>query len=589
MKEKYLKPYWWVIRTQWHTARGSFIWTFIYGIYSGVSPIITTYAVAQLITEVSRVALQQGSTSTVYFWLVVILIIEILSLALNNFEYFIRVKFQNNMELYMFTTYAEKMYQLSQEQYDDQGFNTKLERGRDALTQIWRIFNESTNALSSFISFIASLIAIVVIAPFVGILITAAVVPAVIIQIRNNRNRELAYKEVEPLDRVSYRSRWMLIDPNSMPEIRLMNAFGRILKIWRTYTKKSQDIYLDIERKIVVSGIFSEILQPLVGFVANVYFFRLVLEGAIGLDRFIFLRGIISQASSSATSLSLSVQRLHELSINLVNFNEVIQTPPTIPVGMKTITRPLTIEFKNVSFTYPIAEKPSLNDVSFIIHPGSKLALVGENGAGKTTLLKLLLRQYLPTKGEILINGINIAEVEQASYYETISNLSQDYFLLEHLSIKDNLMIGIKHAPNNMAIDEAVKLVGADEFLYQLPKGLDTRLDSSFDDGTRLSGGQKQRLGVARALLAKGDVLILDEPTSAIDAKAEFSIFNNIYKAHEGKTTIIVSHRFSTVRKADAIIVIDKGKIVEYGSHQELIEHNGLYREMFELQAEGYK
>lgn len=561
----------------------------IYGIYTGISPIIMTYAVAQLISEVSKVALQQGSTSTVYFWLVVILTIEIFSLAFSNLEYFIRVKFQNNMELYMFTTYANKMYQLSQEQYDDQAFNTKMERGRDALSQMWGVFNESTNALSSFIGFVASLVAIVIIAPFVGILITIAVVPSVIIQIRNNRNRELAYKEVEPLDRVSHRSRWMLIDPTFMPEIRLMNAFNRILKIWRTYTKKSQDIYLNIERNIVFSGIVSEVLQPLVGFLANVYFFRLVLAGVIGLDRFIFLRGIISQASSSATSLSQSVQRLHELSINLVNFNEIIQTPPTIPVGTTPVSGPLTIEFKNVSFTYPAAEKPSLTNVSFIIYPGSKLALVGENGAGKTTLLKLLLRQYLPTKGEILVNGTNITDIEQTSYYHAISNLSQDYFLLEHLSIKDNLSIGLKHTPNDKSVYEAIKLVDADEFLHKLPKGIDTRLDSSFDDGTRLSGGQKQRLGVARALLAKGDVLILDEPTSAIDAKAEFLIFNNIYRAHEGTTTIIVSHRFSTVRKAEAIIVMANGTITEYGSHQELIDHGGLYKEMFELQAEGYK
>jgi ATP-binding cassette subfamily B protein len=201
----------------------------------------------------------------------------------------------------------------------------------------------------------------------------------------------------------------------------------------------------------------------------------------------------------------------------------------------------------------------------------------------------LLLRQYLPTQGTITVNGVDIKDIQLDSYYNAISNLSQDFLIVDHLSIKDNLLMGIDRKVPNSEIQDAAELVGASNFIAQLPHKLNQRLDPSFEDGTSLSGGQRQRLGVARALLRDGDMMILDEPTSAIDAKGEYLIFNNLYKSHADRTALIVSHRFSTVRKADKIIVMEKGKITEYGSHEELLAYNGLYKEMFEVQAEGYR
>jgi ATP-binding cassette subfamily B protein len=200
-----------------------------------------------------------------------------------------------------------------------------------------------------------------------------------------------------------------------------------------------------------------------------------------------------------------------------------------------------------------------------------------------------LLRQYLPTQGRITVNGVELQDVEQQSYYEAISNLSQDFLMISHLTIRDNLLLGVERNVSDKEIETATAMVGADGFIAKLAHQYKQRLDPSFSDGTGFSGGQSQRLGVARSILRDGDLMILDEPTSAIDAKAEYMIFNNIYKNHGEKTTLIVSHRFSTVRKADKIIVMENGKITEYGSHQELLRHGGLYKEMFETQAEGYQ
>lgn len=589
MNKKYLKTLAWIFKLQWATSKFSFAWSLLYSVITGVRPIAQTYVLASLIGSISSVALKGTDTRIVYIWLVTALLIELVSQAFNNLDRLIRLRFQQKMDLSMNEKFFIKMYELSQEQYDDQEFNTKLERAKDSLGEIWRVTNEVSWTLSSIITFASASFAVVVVSPLFGVIIMLSSLPSAYIQIKQNKIREKMYKKIEPIDRVAYRTRWLLMDTNFMPEVRVMNAFKKMLGVWRTNIKKSYDITYDTDKKVFKYDMFVDAIQPLITFAANVYFFRLLVAGSLGLDRFIFLRGMLEQAVAGTASVSGSVQRMHELVINLQNFSAVYDTEPAIPVGFVKAKRPLHIEFKNVSFSYPGSDMLALDDVSFVIAPGSKLALVGENGAGKSTIIKLLLRQYLPKTGQILINGVDIKDIDAQSYYAAISNLSQDFLMINHLTIRDNLLIGIRGDLKDEEISRATDLVEATKFIQKLPNKLDTRLDNSFDDGSNLSGGQRQRLAVAGSLLRNGDIIILDEPTSAVDAKAEYNIFNNIYKAHEGRTTLIVSHRFSTVRKAEKIIVMDGGKIIEYGSHEELLKYGGLYKEMFETQAEGYK
>lgn len=586
---QHIKTFLWITNLQRKTSPLYFVWGIANSILNGLSPILQTYALAKLITSVSNAALKNDDPKSVYFWLIFLVIFEILNRVISSIDKVALSRFQQKIELTSNEQFFKKMYELSQEQFDNQEFNTKLDRAKDGLRQIWRITDEIYWVGSSLISFFGSITALVVVAPVVGLVIIISIVPAAIVQIKQNKIREEMYKEIEPTERVYYRSRWMLMDTSFMLEVRLMNAFNTLVESWKSNLKKSQAHVYKIDKKTAKMDTLIGTIHPLVGFGANIFYFRILLDGSIGLDRFIFLRGMLEQANSGATRVAFSVQRLHSLFISLKNFSEVFNTKPAVPNGHVNVERPLTIEFKNVCFTYPGSDREVLNDVSFVIAPGSKLAIVGENGAGKTTLIKLLLRQYLPTKGEILINGTDIRDIRQESYYSALSNLSQEFLMAQHLTIKDNLVMGLNKVPLDEEIFKATSLVDMDDYIKGLPKTLYTRLDPSFDDGTNLSGGQKQRLGVARAILRDGDLMILDEPTSAIDAKAEYTIFNNIYKVHASKTTLIVSHRFSTVRKADKIIVMEHGKITEYGSHEELIKHKGLYKEMFEIQAEGYK
>jgi ATP-binding cassette, subfamily B, bacterial len=579
----------WVMKLQFNSARLAFVLNSIYYLYDGLVSIVFAYISAKLITSVTEVALQGAEPNSVYIWFISLFGLSILTNILGSINRVVESRIEQKVEITTSEIYFKKMYSLSQEQFDDETFNVKLARGREGLMDLNRVTRELNWTMSSFVRFISAIIAITVVAPILGLIVTIVAIPVAAVGIKQNKIREKMYKDTESIDRISYRSRWLLVDPNSMPEVRLVNGFKSLVNSWKTNTVKTNDMYFETDKKLFKYDFVEDVAQPIIEVLANVYFFRLLLVGTIGLDRFIFLRGVLEQAGSSAISLANSVNRLHEMSINLGNFEEIYNTKPTIPDGKIIADAPLTIEFKNVSFTYPGTTESVLDNISMIIVPGSKLALVGENGAGKSTLIKLLLRQYLPTGGHILVNGTDIRDIKTESYYNALSILSQNFMTVQHLTIKENLLFGLNSNKADKEIYDALELVDAQKFVAKLPNKLNQRLDNSFDDGTDLSGGQIQRLGVARALLRKGDLMILDEPTSAIDAKGEFSIFNNIYKEHAGRTTLIVSHRFSTVRKADMIVVMNNKTIEEYGSHEDLMKYGGLYKEMFELQAEGYK
>ena len=315
-----------------------------------------------------------------------------------------------------------------------------------------------------------------------------------------------------------------------------------------------------------------------------------IILGKLEFGAFMTIRTLLLQLNSNITGLFSNIASASESIVNATDYMEFMKTPAP-PTGDIIINEIPKIEFRHVSFIYPRSRIKAVDNVSFVLNPGDSLAIVGENGAGKTTIIKLLIGAYQPSEGEILINDIPFKEINRTSYLNQIGALFQDYSRYEFATIGENVWFGDVTKPYSAGIiREALNLAGLDGLEEKYANGLNQILSKDLDSkySADLSGGQWQRLSIARAFFRSPNVLILDEPTSSIDAKSEYSIFKNILQKQQDKTTLIISHRFSTVRKAEKILVIDRGKIIESGTHEQLMAKNGVYKEMFEIQAEGY-
>jgi ATP-binding cassette subfamily B protein len=302
------------------------------------------------------------------------------------------------------------------------------------------------------------------------------------------------------------------------------------------------------------------------------------------------------QVGSSFQSVLDGISNTYENNLFVNTLFEFLEYEPVIlspsapqAVGEQGTGQGLEIEFRDVSFTYPGKEQATLKNVSFTIHAGEAIALVGRNGAGKTTLVKLLTRLYDPNEGEILVGGRDIKEYDLTTLRREIGVIFQDY-VSYYLTARENVGIGSIDDVENLAlIESAAAKSGARQVIEELADGYETQLGRWWDDGTQLSGGQWQKLALARAFMRKARILILDEPTSSLDARAEYEVFARFRELTEGKTAIFISHRFSTVRLADRIFVFENGTVTESGSHAELMIRDGIYAELFNLQAEAYR
>ncbi len=317
------------------------------------------------------------------------------------------------------------------------------------------------------------------------------------------------------------------------------------------------------------------------------------LNGQITVGLLTFYVSSMYRFSDALSGFFRRIGQQYEDGLYIIDYIKFLDLKPTLKPGhLKLIQKasPPQIEFKNVSFFYPDTQRLVLDNLSFTISPGEKVALVGVNGSGKSTIIKLLCRFYDVTSGEILIDGINIKDLDLQTYYKLIGALFQDFNRYGQFSVSENVSIGdVSKGSSEKEIMAAINKADADKFIRDYKDGIKQLLDKSFEGGIDPSVGQWQKIALARIFFRDPKVLILDEPTSAIDAKAEAEIFDRLYEFTREKTVIIISHRFSTVRKADRIMVIDDGKLQEQGSHNQLLKNNGKYAEAFLIQAKGYK
>ena len=375
-------------------------------------------------------------------------------------------------------------------------------------------------------------------------------------------------------------------------DMRTSGVYGVLHKRFEDAVNKNREIIKKYGYKIalleMMTGLFGMALPVATSYAYATY--RYVVKRNLALSDFSVIVTAMNNLKDVVNDLSDGISTVKRESMYFKNLAEFLEYENKVVNGAKTADEFKTLEFKNVTFTYPESKEPTLKNFDFKLDKGQTVAIVGENGAGKSTFIKLLLRFYDVDSGEILYNGVNIKEYDIYSLRERISTVFQDYKVFA-LSVAENVLCKeIETNEELIKAVEAMKNSGAYDFVENLPEKENTVITREFDEkGVGLSGGEQQKLAVARVFAGNTDLAILDEPSSAFDPVAEYKMYENLIKATKDKTVIYISHRLSSAVLSDNIFVISDGTVKESGNHKELMELNGIYSNMFTLQAESYK
>ncbi|SEF57356.1 ABC transporter ATP-binding protein [Flavobacterium urumqiense] len=471
-------------------------------------------------------------------------------------------------------------------------FYDKLDRARTQTAGRVDLMSNVLGQAQTTISIFSLVIGLIYFEPYLIVLLILSIFPSFINEVRFSQQQySLARSWTSERRELDY-LRFIGANDKTAKEIKLFGLTSFLVERFETLATR----YFKLNKSLVVKrssyGFLFNVLGSISYYAAYVFIIYRVLSGGITLGELTFLSGSFNRLMSSLRDFFSKFTRISESSLYLKDYFDFLDIPSENK-NIKEVPLPEKIkigfEFKNVYFAYPESDNQILKDISFDIKAGEKIAFVGQNGAGKTTLTKLLLRFYEPTSGEILLDGININRYNKADYQEYFGVLFQDFFKYE-FSVKENIAIGkIDEINDYERIQKAAELSLANEVVSELKYGYDQQLGKRFAKGQELSGGQWQKIALARAYMKNAEVMILDEPTSALDAKAESEVFERFIGLIKDKTSVIISHRFSTVRQADRILVLQEGKILESGTHNELMENNKLYAQLFTLQAEGYQ
>ncbi|RYF80796.1 MAG: ABC transporter ATP-binding protein, partial [Chitinophagaceae bacterium] len=376
-------------------------------------------------------------------------------------------------------------------------------------------------------------------------------------------------------------------------EVKVFDLSGFFIDRFRTLSNKFYEANKSLAKQRASWGTFFSFLGTAGYYGAYVYIIRQAVTGDLSIGDVTFLAGSFRQLRGLLEGILSRFTSVSQGAIYLKDFFDFFEIKPRIQLNDKARPFPKPIRegfvFENVGFRYVNSDRWANRHLNFTLKAGEKLALVGENGAGKTTLVKLLSRLYDPTEGRILLDGYDLKEYDLADLRKNIGVIFQDFLRYQMLA-SQNIAVGDVTEQQNMPlIVSSAEQSLANMVIEKLPAKYDQQLGRRFNNGVDLSGGEWQKIALARAYMKDAQLLILDEPTAALDARAEYDVFQRFADLTKGKTAVLISHRFSTVRMADRILVLDKGELEEIGSHEELLHKNGRYAELFLLQARGYQ
>jgi len=586
----------WSVSANWKMSPSLTIINFLATIYSNLSGLIYTYITAKLIDQIIElVQTPQPDIKTIYPMIVLLGGVEFFNagmIALNSYAARVRRRIYGP---YFSKLYYEKVYSLGVQTNQLPDISNKRR-----LTEEWmyEIADLNTNIVRIVASIIRGIIAASIIFSFSRTLGIAMILIAIISYLQNRhyflkdfkwQTSDKNIQERRKVGRIGYQ----LSDPLSIGEISIVGAFKYLDSKYINFYNYYNNEIKKIVRQDSITTFLVDILNVFAVMGGCLQVFKMAIERKISIGDTTFFVSSISNFYSSMKNMTAELVMFLDSVTKGKQVVEFFNLQPLVSDGsikLERLVTPPSIDVKNITFRYPGSHRDIFKNFSMKIESGQKVAIVGENGAGKSTLVKLLCRMYDPQEGKILINGIDLKELSINDWYKNVGTLFQDFNFYSSLTVEENIYIGkpVKEIDRKKIIASA-KNAEAHEFIMKYKKKYNTVMSEDFKDGVKPSHGQKQKIAIARFFYRDTPLVIFDEPTSSIDADSEFRIFNRIYKFFNKKTVIIISHRFSTVRKADVIFVIKDGKLIEKGSHRELMERKGVYFRNFTVQAEGYK
>jgi ATP-binding cassette, subfamily B, bacterial len=481
---------------------------------------------------------------------------------------------------------------LDLQSYEDPAFYDRLERARVQATDRIAMIHAMGAVLQQFVVTVSLSLTVFWFSPWLLLLLVAAVVPAFLGESHFAFEGYSLNIRQTPMRRQLDYLRVLGASKESAKELKL---FGLSPFFTGEYTQLSNAIYdqnVLLARKRLWVGSALSLLSTAGYYSAYTYVIYRTVIGDLSWGSLQLLAGAIAGASSNLQSIFATFSSIADQSLFLTDLVEFLRVRPSVESRPGALPAPRPIrdgfEFRNVSFWYPGTTRHVLDTLDLRIEPGERVALVGENGQGKTTIVKLLTRLYDPSEGQILLDGIDLRDYDIEELHRQIGVIFQDFVRYE-MTARQNIAVGRIDGDVNGNVEHAARKSMADPVIQRLPAGYEQLLGRRFEGGVDLSGGEWQKIALARAYLRDAQLLVLDEPTAALDARSEYEVFQRFSELTQGKMALLISHRFSTVKMADRIIVLADGRIAEQGSHSSLLARGGQYAQLFELQAASYR